>query len=147
VTRGPLSAAGRRRLAAAAGLLLAVPLLACGDRDEELRRAAEESRFRRETLSDLGAPLAGISARRQVHVAPLNPRRLAGDTIGYAFDRYHHRCSACHAVPDPRLHTPARWRGVIDRMNNHARSAGLLPISGLERDSIQGFLDRHSRPR
>jgi hypothetical protein len=125
-------------------MVLFVVAAACRDPDAELRRAADESRFRREALTDLGAPLAGISARRQIEVAEMNPRRLRGDTMGYAFHRYSHRCSACHALPDPRIHTTRAWPGVIDRMNNHARSAGLLPIDGLERDSIQAFLRRHS---
>jgi hypothetical protein len=129
------------------GLVMVVVLAGCRDPDAELRRAAEESRFRREALSELGAPLAGISARRQIDVVPMNVNRLRGDTTGYAFDRYNHRCSACHAVPDPRLHTPREWRGVLDRMNNHARSAGLLPIGGAERDSIQAFLDRRATRR
>lgn len=91
-----------------------------------------------------GAPLAGVSALRKIELEPLDPRALEGDTTSPEFHRFVHRCSACHQPPAPRQHTRAEWERVVRRMTQHVDSAGLLPLSALDRQQILRFLSRHA---
>lgn len=61
-------------------------------------------------------------------------------------------CTQCHALPDPRRHTPREWPGVVDRMKRHMAWANtivgpdsLRTIPVLDTGEIVRFLQRHAR--
>ena len=61
-------------------------------------------------------------------------------------------CTQCHALPDPRSHTPREWPAVVDRMKRHMAWANtvvgsdpLRTIPVLETGEIVRFLQRYAR--
>jgi hypothetical protein len=61
-------------------------------------------------------------------------------------------CTQCHALPDPRRHTPREWPGVVERMKRHIAWANsvvgpdsLKTSPVLDTAEIVRFLQRHSR--
>lgn len=61
-------------------------------------------------------------------------------------------CTQCHALPDPRRHTPREWPGVVERMKRHMAWANTVvgpdslrtqPV--LDTGEIVRFLQRHAR--
>lgn len=61
-------------------------------------------------------------------------------------------CTQCHALPDPRRHTPREWPAVVERMKRHMAWAntvvgpdylGTTPV--LDTREIVRFLQRHAR--
>lgn len=145
--------AHRSRLLLAWALLLAAPLAlgACGDslpdhvREDARRRRLEELGVEADPTGT--APRAGMSAIREVDVEPLDRRRLGSDTLSAEFHLFLHRCGACHAPPDPAMHTAAEWRSTLTRMHRNIEDAGLLPIAGEDRERILAFLARHAAER
>lgn len=67
----------------------------------------------------------------------------APDTPGLALFR--RTCSQCHALPDPELHTPDEWPGVVERMQKNTETMGKPVITDQERDEIVGYLKRKAR--
>ena len=61
-------------------------------------------------------------------------------------------CTQCHALPDPRRHTPREWPGVVERMKRHMAWANtvvgpdsLKTSPTLDTGEIVRFLQRHAR--
>jgi len=61
-------------------------------------------------------------------------------------------CTQCHALPDPRRHTPREWPGVVERMKRHMAWANtvvgpdsLKTMPVLHTGEIVRFLQRHAR--
>jgi hypothetical protein len=90
-------------------------------------------------------PLAGMSARAPLDLAPIDRKRLGGDTLSHEFIRYMHRCLSCHAAPDPAIHGYDRWVHVVQRMNGNMAAAGLLPLGDEDRAAVLLFLEKHAR--
>ena len=65
------------------------------------------------------------------------------DTPGLAL--FQKTCSQCHALPDPGLHTPDEWPGVVERMQKNMEIMGKPVITGAEGDEIAGYLSQHVR--
>ena len=61
-------------------------------------------------------------------------------------------CTQCHALPDPRRHTPREWPAVVERMKQHMAwantvvgSDSLKTIPVLDTAEIVHFLQRYAR--
>jgi hypothetical protein len=61
-------------------------------------------------------------------------------------------CTQCHALPDPRRHTPREWPAVVERMKQHMAWANtvvgtdaLKTMPVLDTTEIVRFLQRHAR--
>lgn len=52
-------------------------------------------------------------------------------------------CSQCHALPDPKLHTPQEWEQVVERMRGHMETMGKNEITDREKEIIVEFLENH----
>lgn len=137
----------RRAGRAFRAVLLLLGALACGEdepRPLTRGRALAELNAARDSAEPLPR-MAEVSARWQLDVRPLSPRAVGADTLSQDFRAYVQRCAGCHAIPDPRLHTAAEWRSVVDRMRIHIDSAGLLRVTPEQRERILEFLGRHAR--
>lgn len=55
-------------------------------------------------------------------------------------------CGDCHAPPDPSVHKPDRWPGVVLRMDRHRVSKGLGKIAEPERQELIEYLQSHAQP-
>lgn len=66
------------------------------------------------------------------------------------------RCAACHlqtfgdhgithGVPDPRFRTMVEWQEVLPRMERLMQEKGLPPLTDLERETINRYLNRHAK--
>lgn len=143
--RVPLSWSRRRVLRGAPSVLLGgfLALSACGGDRSDRWEALDELR-RTELGGGRGAPAAGVSTRIRNPPRPLDMAAYPDEHGGAAFRTYMNRCGACHAAPDPQLRTAAGWEPLMQRMEAHMASAGLLPPGAGERDSIRAFLHRHA---
>lgn len=54
-------------------------------------------------------------------------------------------CSQCHALPDPKLHTPQEWDQVVERMRGHMETMGKNEITDREKENIVEFLKNHAK--
>jgi hypothetical protein len=73
------------------------------------------------------------------------PKQLLADRSPDAI-LFSARCTQCHALPDPTLHTAQEWPGVIDRMRQHVVEFKRVPISDAEKERLVSFLSKHHRP-
>jgi hypothetical protein len=136
-------------------LLLALGVTVVGWRLHERRVAARQAAVERSLLrqwaltqTDVGraAPEAGISFERR-DIRTLDAGRQADLSGLPGFRRYLHRCESCHGPPDPTLHRPSEWSGVVDRMGRHMQAAGVFPLTAEERAGIVEFLEAASAKR
>lgn len=67
--------------------------------------------------------------------APVSPRAIL----------FRDRCSQCHAIPDPKLHTADEWPRVVERMQANMRSMGKKVITESEKKEIISYLERSSQ--
>lgn len=88
---------------------------------------------------------AGVSTRTNADIEPLRPSSLGSDTTRRIYDLYAMRCGSCHDAPSPRMKTGEHWSFMIGRMQDKTRTAGLIPMTDAEADSILDFLRRHAR--
>lgn len=58
---------------------------------------------------------------------------------------FRERCSQCHSLPNPKLHTAEEWPGVVERMQANMKSMGRTVITGNEKKTISGYLTNHAR--
>jgi len=137
------------------GLLLVLAVGVVGWRLHERRAAARQAAVERSLLrqwvltkTDVGraAPLAGISFERR-DIRTLTEKRQKELSGLPGFEQYQHRCEACHGPPDPTLHRPSEWPGVVGRMGGHMEAAGLFPLSAEQRAGIVEFLKAASTKR
>ncbi len=82
--------------------------------------------------------LAGVSTRLRYTVDSLSPGEMGSDTLLPVYHRFHHRCSACHAVPSPAQVPAGSWPRVVERMRGNIDEAGLLP---LEKDEAEEYIE------
>lgn len=87
------------------------------------------------------APNGGVSMYRPV-VVELEAGRADRLESVDGFHSYVHRCTSCHATPDPAMHAPEDWLPVVERMSAWMSSAGLLPMESSERARIELFLSK-----
>lgn len=55
------------------------------------------------------------------------------------------RCSQCHSLPDPKLHTADEWPGIIERMRANMKFMGRKPIAENEEKTMVKYLADHAR--
>jgi len=54
-------------------------------------------------------------------------------------------CSQCHALPDPKLHTPEDLPNVVDRMRKNSEVMGMKVFENEERNDIVKFLSQKAK--
>lgn len=55
-------------------------------------------------------------------------------------------CSRCHALPDPRVHSPEDWLTVYLRMERNMERMNVAPATRAETELILGYLQEVSAP-
>jgi len=96
---------------------------------------------------EVAALTAYLQKHGQKEMDPAHPalRTTSGQMFSIA-------CTQCHALPDPRRHTPREWPGVVERMKRHMAWANTVvgpdslrtnPV--LDTGEIVRFLQRHAR--
>jgi cytochrome c2 len=55
------------------------------------------------------------------------------------------RCSQCHSLPDPTLHTGPEWPGTIEKMRAYMQAMDKKVITRDEEKEIIGYLQNHAR--
>jgi cytochrome c5 len=55
------------------------------------------------------------------------------------------RCSQCHSLPDPKVHTSAEWAGIVEKMQAYMQSMDKRVITGDEEKEIADYLQKHAR--
>lgn len=55
------------------------------------------------------------------------------------------RCSQCHALPNPKLHTAKEWPSVVERMQGNMESMGRKVLTENEKKEIVGYLVNQAR--
>jgi cytochrome c5 len=58
---------------------------------------------------------------------------------------FKNRCSLCHPLPDPALHTAEEWPMIVERMKGHTQSMGKAGLTGQEYKEIISYLKKHAR--
>jgi len=101
-------------------------------------------------LCALLACVAGALYGQCITLTEMDPRHPAlGSEAG---KMYAIACTQCHALPDPRRHTPREWPGVVERMKEHMAWANTVvgpdslktsPV--LDTAEIVRFLQRYAR--
>ena len=54
-------------------------------------------------------------------------------------------CSRCHALPDPRVHSPADWPTVFSRMQQNMERMKVAPLTGAQTSDILLYLQSTGR--
>jgi cytochrome c2 len=54
-------------------------------------------------------------------------------------------CSQCHALPDPKLHTPKEWPAVVEKMRGFMQAMDKKAMTGSEEKEIVGYLESHAQ--
>ncbi len=69
---------------------------------------------------------------------------LMNDTspTGQLFQR---KCTQCHALPDPKLHTASEWPNVIERMRGNIERMQKEAISNSEKEELVRYLSERGR--
>lgn len=130
-----------RRWATLAGLAVVLAAGACDARPAGQRQALGRTYF-----DSTGAYVhAGVSTRMTADIEPLRLSTLRGDTTSGAYHLYAMRCGACHLAPDPLMKTDEQWAFLIGRMQTKTATAGLIPMSDAEADTVLHFLRTHAR--
>ena len=73
------------------------------------------------------------------------PPRPTAQSTGRA--EFAQTCSACHALPDPRMHTASQWPAVVARMRNMMSATGQPIPSQQTFDDIVRYLRSQTVPR
>lgn len=61
---------------------------------------------------------------------------------GEGVAEFRDRCSRCHALPDPTVHTPDEWAAVVARMRGNMEKEGVAGLSGEQAQAIIAYLER-----
>ena len=98
-----------------------------------------------------GETQAIVAYHRKHALQPLDAKKLPQVNSSSA-ESFRLACAQCHALPDPRMHTPKEWPAVVARMQKNMdwmnRVVGSKPVPGepqLKIDEINAFLVRHAR--
>lgn len=107
---------------------------ACGRAEEGSRKDVVAASF----------PMAGVSARMDFKLQPLQEGELGADAEDPLYHRFLHRCSGCHVAPSPIQRQAGSWPLIVDRMARNVEAAGLLPMENEEAEAIASLLQRHA---
>jgi len=95
----------------------------------------------------VGATHAGLSMTADPPIRPLRSGRLGKLAESEGYHLFLHRCGSCHMPPDPAMHEPAEWRGVVRRMRDWMSAVGVMPMSAPDTVALIDFLERAATPR
>ena len=92
-----------------------------------------------------------VAYHRKHALRPLDAKKLP-EVSSSSAESFRLACAQCHALPDPRMHTPKEWPAVVARMQKNMewmnRVVGSKPVPGepqLKIEEINAFLIRHAR--
>ncbi len=54
-------------------------------------------------------------------------------------------CSQCHALPDPKLHTPNEWTAVVEKMRGYMQAMSKKVIPEGEEKEVLNYLGSHAK--
>jgi hypothetical protein len=58
---------------------------------------------------------------------------------------FRERCSQCHSLPDPKLHTATEWPAIVEKMRAYMRSMDKKVVTANEEKEISSYLESYSR--
>ncbi len=78
-----------------------------------------------------------------------NALQVGGANLPPGVGRYEFMmvCSRCHALPDPRVHSPKDWLAVFSRMERNMERMLVVPATPEETTRILTYLQNSSTPR
>lgn len=130
-----------------AGLLgIAVGGLLFGRPSDAEARGLKTNREWARAGAGVRAPSAGLSIVVDPVIRPLRSRRFRGRESG-EYHAFRHRCSSCHVTPDPSMYGPGEWRGVVRRMGDWMKAAGVMPMPAADSAAINAFLESEAARR
>jgi cytochrome c5 len=54
-------------------------------------------------------------------------------------------CTRCHALPDPKSHTPAEWAAILEKMQANMKVMNRKTMTATQQDEILVYLDTNAR--
>jgi hypothetical protein len=93
------------------------------------------------------APSAGLSMTVDPAIRRLDPGRLGKLVESEGYHAFLHRCSSCHVPPDPSMHEPGEWQGIVRRMSDWIRAVGVMPMPAADSAAINALLERAAARR
>jgi mono/diheme cytochrome c family protein len=78
-----------------------------------------------------------------------NSLKVSGSVLpaGKGRDEFAIVCSQCHAVPDPRVHSPQDWPAVYSRMERNMERMGVRPPTATQTGDILLYLQSQGQRR
>jgi mono/diheme cytochrome c family protein len=78
-----------------------------------------------------------------------NSLKVSGSVLpaGKGRDEFAIVCSQCHAVPDPRVHSPQDWPAVYSRMERNMERMGVRPPTATQTGDILLYLQAQGQRR
>jgi mono/diheme cytochrome c family protein len=78
-----------------------------------------------------------------------NALKVSGSVLpaGKGRDEFAVVCSQCHAVPDPRVHSPQDWPAVYSRMERNMERMGVKPPTATQTGDILLYLQAQGQRR
>lgn len=78
-----------------------------------------------------------------------NSLKVSGSVLpaGKGRDEFAMVCSQCHAVPDPRVHSPQDWPAVYSRMERNMERMGVRPPTATQTGDILLYLQSQGQRR
>lgn len=67
------------------------------------------------------------------------------DAEGEGAQAFRQKCSRCHALPAPDLHTATQWPDVVERMQSHMKITHLPELTEDELISVKNYLERNAK--
>lgn len=92
------------------------------------------------TKEELDTITAYLEKYAQTAIAP--KKYPLDNPAGRAFSS---TCAQCHALPEPKQHTPQEWPSVVVRMKEHESQMGRIVPDDAATQLITEFLQRHGR--
>ncbi len=77
--------------------------------------------------------------------ATTGPTAGLPDAEAYVLQTYVAYCGTCHGVPHPGRHRAAEWPAIVNLMERHMRTRGMIPPQQAERQAILAYLREHAR--
>jgi cytochrome c5 len=56
-------------------------------------------------------------------------------------------CTQCHALPDPKGHTPSEWGAILEKMKANMKTMNKKVMTAAQRDEILAYLDKNAKRR
>lgn len=100
-------------------------------------------------MMDIDSPSAGEREAILGYLQKHSMQSITPDKLplpgSHGASLFSEKCTRCHALPNPNLHTVEEWPGVVERMQANMRSMGKTIISEDEKKAIAGYLASQAR--